>query len=72
MPRVWLQGPKWQRAFNVQALPIAEVHPEAAKYHRPGATLLFYDFIDDVRELVCERLQVDVYAEWSDPRERFS
>lgn len=28
-----------------------------------------YDLADDVRELVCERIRFDVYAEWSDPRE---
>jgi len=27
------------------------------------------DNVDDVRELVCERIRPDVYADWSDPRE---
>jgi hypothetical protein len=31
----------------------------------------YYDFSDDVRELVLEPIRDDVYAEWSDPRERW-
>lgn len=30
-----------------------------------------YDFAGDVRELVLEELRFNVYAEWSDPRERW-
>lgn len=29
-----------------------------------------YDFLEDVRELVCEPIRFEVYAMWSDPRER--
>jgi hypothetical protein len=69
MPRAYFQGQNWQRAFDVQRVPIAEVDPVSAKYHRPGKRVLVYDFTDDVRELVCEPIRHDVYAMWSDPWE---
>ncbi len=71
MPRVWLYGPKWQRVFHVQHLRIADVAPESADLHRKNATRWFYDFTDDVRELVCEPIRHDVYAMWADPWERW-
>lgn len=71
MPRVWLHGPKWQRAFNVQHLPIAEVDPVAARRYLPSVKFWWYDFTDDVRERVLEPIRFDVYAEWSDPREQW-
>jgi hypothetical protein len=30
-----------------------------------------YDFTEDVRELVLERIRFDVFAEWTDPREQW-
>jgi hypothetical protein len=69
MPRVFLRGPRWQKHFNVQRRPIADVHPWSAESRRPGKTLFVYSFLDDVRERVLEQLRHDVYAEWSDPRE---
>jgi hypothetical protein len=71
MPRVWMWGPKWRRGFDVRNPLIAEVHPESAKYHPPRRRLLVYNLEPDVRELVCEPIRFDVYAEWSDPRERW-
>lgn len=69
--RVWLRGPKWQRAFHVQHLAFSAVHPPCEQYPNPtDQKFWWYDFEDDVRELACERLRFDVYAEWSDPRER--
>lgn len=55
---------------GVQHVPIATVDPIAAQYHRPGRKLLVFTFEDEVRELVLERLNHEVYAQWSDPRER--
>jgi len=72
MPRVWLQGPKWRRLFDVKNVPIAEIDRLAARYHRPGRKVLTYDFAEDVRELVCEQIRFDVFAEWCDPREILS
>lgn len=59
MPRVFLQGPRW-RQFNVTFVRKNRVQ------HHP----CLYDFADDVRELVCEPLQYDRVALWSDPYER--
>jgi hypothetical protein len=71
MARVWMRGPKWKRAFDVQHRLLADVAPLSAPYHRQGKKIWVYDFVDDVRELVCEPLQYDRLAMWSDPWERF-
>jgi hypothetical protein len=69
MPRCYMRGPKWRRAFDVREIPIADLDPQAAKLHRPGRKLLVFTLEPDVRELVCEPIRGDVYAMWSDPRE---
>lgn len=73
--RVFMHGPGWRKHFEVARRPIAEVAPLAAKCHRPGKQLYWFDLEDDIRELVCECLREDrylaVYANWSDPREQF-
>jgi hypothetical protein len=60
----WLEG----RAVR-ERLPM----PRVWACGRRWRTLLtpdgFYDFFDDVRELVCDPIRHDVYAMWSDPRE---
>lgn len=72
MPRAFMHGPKWRRHFEVQAVPIAVLSPALASFHRPGRTVLTFSFETDVRELVLEQLRPGVFAEWSDPRERFT
>ena len=69
MPRAWFTGPRWKRLCEVRELPIADVDPVAAQYHRPGRKLLLFSFEDEVRERVLVRLRDDVYAEWTDPLE---
>ena len=59
MPRVVLQGPKWRHCLMTYRTITGKVA------HHPRV----YDFFDDVRELVCEQVRFDVYAEWADPRE---
>lgn len=71
MPRAYFCGPRWKRICGVEEIPIADLHPVAAQYHRPGRKLLVFSLVDDVRELICEPLRGDVYAMWSDPRERW-
>jgi hypothetical protein len=61
LPRVFLQGPHRKR-FLV---------PFKSDKGRPRGPWL-YDFADDVRELACEQVRFDVYAMWSDPRERWA
>jgi len=57
LPRVVLIGPRaWRFCRDSQP------NPNCWAVNR-------YDFTNDVRELVLERLRFDVYAEWSDPRE---
>lgn len=59
MPHVYLTGPRcWRFCRDSQ------VDPDRWRPH-------VYDFTNDVRELVCEPIRFDVYAMWSDPRERF-
>ena len=70
--RVFVAGPQRRRAFNIRRRPIAEVAPLAAQCHRRGKQLWWFDLEDDVRELVLERIRFDVYAEWTDPRERWT
>lgn len=70
MPRAFFRGPRWKRLCDVREVPIAEIDPVAAKYHRPGRKLLIFTFEDEVRERICEQLRFDVYAQWSDPRDR--
>lgn len=70
-PRCWMWGPQWKRHFQVRARRIAEVAPASAKYFRTGATVLVFSFEDDIRELVLEEIRPGVYAQWSDPRERY-
>jgi hypothetical protein len=70
MAGVWMRGPKWQRAFNVQCRRIAEVEPAEAVHYRPSQTFWWYDFEADVRERVLDEIRPGVVAEWSDPRER--
>lgn len=60
MPRVFMHGPRWRRHFNVQAVSV----------WGHGSRLVF-SFEEDVRERVQEEIRPGVYAEWSDPRERF-
>jgi len=58
MPRVVLSGPRcWRFCRDSQ--------PDPNCWQQN-----WYDFTDDVRELVLERIRFDVYAEWTDPRER--
>jgi hypothetical protein len=62
LSRVWLHGPRWHRLLaNTDGL---------IEYDRELG-LSIYDFTDDVRELVCEPIRHDVYAMWTDPRERW-
>lgn len=68
--RIFLAGPQRRRAFGIRRRPIAEVAPLAALCHRPGKKLWWFDLEADVRELVCEPLQFDRVAMWTDPRER--
>jgi len=61
--RVWCHGPRWRRFFE----------DEEGFMTRGGAYgWPVYDFTADIRELVCEPIRHDVYAEWADPRERFT
>jgi hypothetical protein len=53
--RVWMTGPHWRKCFGVQR----------------AMTVLLFSFEEDVRELVLEEIRPGVYAQWSDPRERF-
>lgn len=69
--RVWMTGPHWRRLFGVQQVPLVDVAPDSARFHRPGKQVLLFTFEDDVRELVLEEIRPGVYAEWSDPREMF-
>lgn len=69
MPRAFFGGPKWKRLFDVREVPIAEVHPIAAQYHRPGRKLLLFSFEDEVRERTLERIAPERFAMWSDPAE---
>ena len=57
MPRVVLQGRRWWQFCRD-----SQADPECWQTN-------VYDFFADVRELVCEQLRVDVYAEWADPRD---
>lgn len=70
MPRAFMYGPRWRRHFDVREVPVADVDPVAAKYHRPGRTLLVFTFEPDVRELLQLEIRPGVFAEWSDPREQ--
>lgn len=69
MPRAFFYGPRWRRHFGVSEVPIVDIAPEAAKYHRHGRKLLIFSLEEDVRELICEPIYHDKYAMWSDPRE---
>jgi len=65
--RCFMRGPKWKRTFGVREVPIAEVAPESAPYHRPERKLLIFSLEEDVRELVFvgrEEIRPGVYAEW--------
>jgi hypothetical protein len=68
--RCFLHGPKWRRHFGITETPIAEIDPNAARFHRPGRKLLLFTLEADVRERIQEEIRPGVYAEWSDPRER--
>lgn len=60
MPRVFLHGPRcWRFCRDSQPDPNRWQHN-------------VYDFAEDVRELACERIRLDVYAMWTDPRERLA
>jgi hypothetical protein len=64
MPRVFLHGPRWRRLFDVRELLIDDEF---------GVRRVWvYDLEADVRERVCEEVRPDVFAEWSDPRERLA
>jgi len=72
MAGVWMRGPKWKRAFHLTHRALADVDPEAARVRRPlqAKTYWWYDFEDDVRELVVRsELRPGVIAEWTDWRE---
>jgi hypothetical protein len=62
--RVFLHGPRWRRTFDVKE--VATALPRGG----PVRLVLLYDFEADVRELVLDELRPDVFAMWSDPRER--
>jgi hypothetical protein len=67
MPRVYMRGPKWRRSFGVREVPIAEIDPDAACFHRPGRKLLMFSLEDDVRELLLiglDELRPGVFAQW--------
>lgn len=67
MPRAFFKGPKWKRLCGVEERPIAEVHPIAAQYHRPGRKLLIFTFEDEVRERVLQReIRPGVIPMWSE------
>lgn len=70
MPRAFFFGRRWKKLCGVTEQPIAEVDPEAAKYHRPGRKLLLFSLEDEVRERVLEEIAPGVYAEWTDLQER--
>jgi hypothetical protein len=70
MPRAYMRGPRWRSMFNVREVPIADIDPQAAQYHRPGRKLLMFSLEADVHELVQEEIRPGVFAEWSDPYER--
>lgn len=69
--RIFLAGPQRRRAFGIRRRLIAEVAPLAATLHRSGKQLWWFDLEADVRELICEPIRFDVYAQWSDPYERW-
>jgi hypothetical protein len=71
LARVWMRGPRWKRAFGLQHLAYSHVNPPSAEHQNPTDKMFWwYDFEDDVRELVLEELRPGVVAQWSDPRER--
>jgi hypothetical protein len=70
--RVFIHGPRCRRHFQVRRLLLADVDAEAATLHRPGTRLWFVTLEDEVRERACEQLRHDVYAQWADPRERWT
>lgn len=70
MPRAFFFGRRWKKLCDVTERPIAEVDPEAAKYHRPGRKLLLFSLEEEVRERVLEQLAPGVFAEWTDVKER--
>jgi len=69
--RVWMTGPKWRRFFDVHQRPLGEVYQDRAAFLNPRKHVLVFTLEDDIRELVLEELRPGVYAQWSDPRERF-
>lgn len=67
MVRCFMRGPRWKSTFGVCEVPIAEIDPEHASWHRLGRKLLMFTLEDDVRELVftdVPELRPGVYAEW--------
>lgn len=67
MPRAFFRGPKWKRLCGVVERPIAEIHPIAAQYHRPGRKLLIFSFEDEVRERILPReIRPGVIPMWSE------
>jgi hypothetical protein len=67
MPRAFFKGPKWKRHCGVREVPIADVLPIAAQYHRPGRKLLIFSLEDEVRERVLPReIRPGVIPMWSD------
>jgi hypothetical protein len=71
MPRAFMTGPRWRSTFGVREVPIAELDPDAARFHRPGRKLLMFSLEEDVRERVTlgygarEQLRPGVFEEWS-------
>jgi hypothetical protein len=70
MARTFMTGPRWRSSFGVLEVPIVELDPDAARFHRPGRKLLMFSLEEDVRELLLEEIRPGVFAAWSDPRER--
>jgi hypothetical protein len=69
--RTWMWGPRWRSLFGVRHVPLVEVNPIAAPYHPADKKVWLFTLEDDVRERVLEEIRPGVYADWSDPRERF-
>lgn len=71
--RTFMTGRRWRSTFGVREIPIVQLDPEAAKFHRPGRKLLIFSIEEDVREMVTrgglgarEELRPGVFAEWSE------
>ena len=52
LPRAFFHGPRWRSTCGVRDVPIADVDPIAARYHRPGRRLLMFTLEEEVRAVV--------------------